>query len=407
MTAPTFRQSAAAWAEVAAQSFGGPAAQIAVMHRVFVEQRRFIDEASFLAALQLCMILPGPEAQQLITWIGWRQHGLRGGLVAGWLFVLPGFLSLMALSVLTVGWGHTPAVGGLLFGLKAAVLALLVEAITRLSRRALQGRAMVLLAGISLLARFLGVPFPLLILGAGLFGALRAPASPEPAAPLSWGGPLRVAAIGLPLWLGPVAILAVITGPSSIWTELGLFFAQAATLTFGGAYAVLGWVAEHAVADRGWLSTAEMMDGLGLAESTPGPLIQVVQHVGFLAASRSPGGLHALVAGALGATLTTWVTFAPSFLWIFALAPQLEALRARPRWAAAVGAISAVVVGVVVELGLQFAKATLYRPDHALPIDLLALGIAITTGLALHRWPKQSLRVLAGAALVGIAAHSL
>ena len=406
-SAPPFRESARAWAEVAAQSFGGPAAQIAVMHRVFVEQRRWIDEASFLAALQLCMILPGPEAQQLITWIGWRQHGLRGGLVAGWLFVLPGFVSLLALSVLTVGWGHTPAVGGLLFGLKAAVLALLVEAITRLSRRALQTRPMVLLAGVALLARLVGVPFPVLIVAAGLLGALRAPAPTVAPPPLTWGGPLRVGAVGLLLWLGPVAILAAITGGSSIWTQLGLFFAQAATLTFGGAYAVLGWVAEHAVADRGWLSTAEMMDGLGLAESTPGPLIQVVQHVGFLAASRSPGSLPPLLAGALGATLTTWVTFAPSFLWIFALAPQLEALRARPRWAAAVGTISAVVVGVVAELGIQFARSTLYRPENALPVDLLALGIAVTTGLALHRWPKHSLRVLAGAALVGIAARSL
>ena len=438
---PTFPEAAWTWARIASLSFGGPAGQIAVMHRILVEEKRWIGEARFLHALNYCMLLPGPEAQQLAIYIGWLLHRTKGGLVAGILFVLPGFLAIMALSLVYAAFGIVQA---LFFGLKAAVLAIVLEAVLRIGRRALKNRVMIAIAAGAFIAIFaFGVPFPLIILVAGLIGYLGGRAGlaaflvggghgpghgaivadadtvlgeklPPHARPSpAWS--LRITGVCLLLWLGPVLVLLLTLGPSDVFGQIAVFFSQMAVVTFGGAYAVLAYVAQAAVETYGWLRPGEMLDGLGMAETTPGPLIMVVQFVGFMGAFRSPGSLPPLLAGALGGMLTTWVTFVPCFMWIFAGAPFVETLRGNRALAAALAAITAAVVGVVLNLAVWFALHTLFAEltplrafglTMSLPVpgslDLPALVLTVAALLAVFHFRLGMIPVLAGSAIAGM-----
>ncbi|MFZ1425321.1 MAG: chromate efflux transporter [Geminicoccaceae bacterium] len=441
---PTFAEAARTWARIAALSFGGPAGQIAVMHRILVEEKRWIGEARFLHALNYCMLLPGPEAQQLAIYIGWLLHRTKGGLVAGTLFVLPGFVAIMALSLVYAAFGAVGIVQALFFGLKAAVLAIVLEAVQRIGRRALKNKVMVGIAAAAFVGIFfLGIPFPLIILAAAVAGYLGGAAG-MPAFSASGGhgpghGPviadadtalgeelppharpgrswsLRVAGICLLLWLGPVLALLLALGSGDVFSQIGMFFAKMAVVTFGGAYAVLAYVAQAAVETYGWLRPGEMLDGLGMAETTPGPLIMVVQFVGFMGAFRDPGSLPPLLAGALGGVLTTWVTFVPCFMWIFAGAPYVETLRSNKALSAALAAITAAVVGVVLNLAVWFALHTLFAQVHAvsvlglhldLPVpgsvNLPALVLTIVALLAVFRLKLGMLPVLGGCSALGI-----
>jgi chromate transporter len=366
MTRPGFGEATRAWVRVALLSFGGPAAQIAVMHRILVEEKGWIDERRFLHALNFCMLLPGPEAQQLATYLGWILHGVRGGLVAGLLFILPGFLSILLLSFVYVWLGDAPAVAGLLFGLKAAVLAVVLVALDRLRRRALQGRMLLFIAAASFVALFfLQLPFPLVILAAAALGLWQARHRQADAAAAAVTAPpartLATAAIGLLAWLGPLVAIALLLGPGHLLSEVGLFFSQVAVVSFGGAYAVLAYVAQHAVEAQGWLTPAEMVDGLGLAETTPGPLIQVLQFVAFLAAWRDAAPFDPVTAGLLASIVATWATFAPCFLWIFVGAPWVDRLLGWPRLGGAMAGVGAAVVGAVLNLSLWFALHVLFE----------------------------------------------
>jgi chromate transporter len=379
----SFDEATRVWVRVALLSFGGPAGQIAVMHRILVEEKKWISESRFLHALNYCMLLPGPEAQQLATYIGWLLHRTAGGLVAGTLFVLPGFVAILILSILYAGFKELTLVQAIFFGIKAAVLAIVVEAVIRIGKRALKNGTMMALAAAAFVAIFfLDVPFPLVIIGAGLIGYAGGHLDPErfsviqshqptatgavPAVDTLLDGDIdharpslvramKVAAIWLPLWLGPLALIAFTLGPDNVFTQIGIFFSKMAVVTFGGAYAVLAYVAQEAVQHYHWLTASEMLDGLGMAETTPGPLIMVLQFVGFLAAFRSPGTLNPYVAGVLASVLTTWVTFTPCFLWIFLGAPYVERLRGNRALSAALSAITAAVVGVILNLAVWFA----------------------------------------------------
>ncbi|MBZ9887919.1 chromate efflux transporter [Mesorhizobium sp. BR1-1-3] len=439
--APTFTEAVKVWAKIGLLSFGGPAGQIALMHKELVEERRWIGERRFLHALNYCMLLPGPEAQQLAIYIGWLLHRTAGGLVAGILFVLPSALVMLALSSLYVLYGDVPLVAALFFGVKAAVLAIVVEAVVRISRRALKNRVMVSIAVAAFIAIYaLNVPFPLIVLLAGLTGWLGdriAPALFSGSAhgkddvadfkgavdlmfergelahvkPTRWHAP-RTVAIWLPLWLGPVLLIWWFTGSASVWTEIGRFFSLMAVVTFGGAYAVLAYVAQAAVQSFGWLAPGEMVDGLGLAETTPGPLILVLQFVGFIAAFRHSGSLDPLVAGSLGALLTLWVTFTPCFFWIFLGAPYIEALRGNKALSAALGAITAAVVGVIMNLALWFALHVIFREVHATglgmnvpvpsSIDWRAALLSVAAMVAILKLKVGMLPTLALSALAGI-----
>ncbi|MCJ2092322.1 chromate efflux transporter [Methylobacterium sp. J-072] len=400
---PTLRQAVPVWLRVAALSFGGPAGQIAVMHRLLVEERRWISERRFLHGLGFCTLLPGPEAQQLATYIGWLMHGPAGGLVAGGLFVLPGLLALMGLSWLYVLYGAVEWVEGLFFGLKAAVLAIVLHALWRLGGRALRGRADRLIAGAAFVAIFaLAVPFPLVVVAAGILGLVLgrrpAPAStPVEAAadeagfligeamlPREHAGPadsLRIGALWLAIWLLPVVALLVLPGLPPVFGQVAVFFAKMAVVTFGGAYAALAYVAQQAVEHYRWLRPGEMLDGLGLAETTPGPLIMVLQFVGFLAGYRAPGTLQPLLAGTLAGLLTTWVTFAPCFLWIFAGAPLIGRLRGSRLLAGALSAITAAVAGVILNLAVWFGLRTLFREVRTVPLGPLRLDLPVLGSL--------------------------
>lgn len=398
-------QAAGVWARIAALSFGGPAGQIALMHRILVDERQWISEARFLHALNFCLLLPGPEAQQLATYIGWLMHGARGGLLAGGLFILPGFLSIMTLSLIYATWGATPALSGLFFGLKAAVLSIVAAAVWRLGGRALKTPLQQALACLSFAAIFFfNAPFPAVILGAGLIGligAARVSKSPPEAvqatseADIIGGRSLLPAGICAVVWLTPVAILAARLGPADVFAQIALFFSKMAMVTFGGAYAALVYVAQQAVERFHWLDAAEMFDGLGMAETTPGPLILVLQFVGFMAAFRHPGALPPLVAGALGGTLAAYVTFMPCFLWIFAGAPFVERLRGVPALTGAFSGIAAAVVGVIAHLAYWFAIHFLFHdhwslgPGLELPVmaslDPAAMLLSLAIAAALWR----------------------
>ncbi|WP_035715707.1 chromate efflux transporter [Azorhizobium doebereinerae] len=437
---PSFAEAARVWARIGLLSFGGPAGQIALMHKELVEERRWIGEARFLHALNYCMLLPGPEAQQLATYVGWLLHRTPGGLVAGTLFVLPGAVVMTALSLLYAVFHAVPLVHAVFFGIKAAVLAVVVQALLRISRRALTRRAHGVLAGLAFLAIYVAqVPFPLVVLAAGLagwlasgrdlFGAgahasagaagagvvddLFARGEMAHAAP-SAGRALRVLAVWLPAWLGPVAVLVLVTGPDSVWSQIGGFFSVMAVVTFGGAYAALAYVAQAAVDTFGWLAAPEMVDGLGLAETTPGPLILVLQFVGFLAAFRAPGALPPWLAGGLGGLLTLWVTFAPCFLWIFLGAPYMEALRGNRRLSSALSAITAAVVGVILNLALWFSIHVVFREVRELHVlglspdvpvlsslDWRAAVLALAALVAMLRFKAGMLPTLAACAAAG------
>lgn len=370
-----FSDAVRVWLKIGLLSFGGAPAQIAMLHRICVDEKKWIDEPRFLHALNYCMLLPGPEAQQLATYIGWLLHGVRGGLAAGILFVLPGALVMLGLSFLYALGQGVPFVDGLFFGIKCAVLAIIAEALLRIAKRALKGPGSLAIAAAAFLALFvLALPFPLIVIGAGLFAAVLAPSRPDwfgtitAAAAPSDGKPLRervfssalTAAAGIVLWFFPVVLAAMLLSPSHVLVDLGLFFSKLAVLTFGGAYALLAWLAQAAVETKGWLSAAEMLDGLGLAETTPGPTILVNQFVGFLAALRAPGVLSPFVSAALGAAMVVWVTFAPSFVWIFAGAPFVDDVRRNIRIAAALSGITAAVVGVIAYLSVWFALQVLF-----------------------------------------------
>jgi len=414
------------WARIALLSFGGPAGQIALMHRALVDEKKWISERRFLHALNFCMLLPGPEAQQLATYIGWLMHGTIGGLVAGGLFILPGVVAIMALSMIYASFGATPAVGGAFFGLKAAVLALVVAAIWRLAGRALKNPAQKAIAALAFVGLFVfDVPFPLVVAGAGLIGFFGARMGLAGQMAAHGGGDethtppdarrsLMVAAVFAALWLLPVAALVLAFGAGDVYARVAVFFSKMAVITFGGAYAVLSYVAQQAVERFQWLAPGEMLDGLGMAETTPGPLIMVVQFVGFMAAFRNPGALPPLLAGAFGGLLAAYVTFAPCFFWIFAGAPFVERLRGNKALAGALAAIAAAVVGVIANLAVWFAIRFLFRahwtPEglpFALPVfaslDLKALALSAAAGAAMRLGtglgPTLLLSVGAGLAL--------
>jgi len=369
---PTFAQALKVWFRIGCLSFGGPTGQIAMMHRVLVDEKKWIDEPRFLHGLNFCMLLPGPEAQQLATYIGWLMHGIRGGLTAGILFVLPGALVMLGLSLIYVLGSGVSFVDGALFGIKAAVLVIVVEALIRIGRRALQTGMLVALAALAFVGIFfLALPFPLILFSAALIGFLVAQSSPQllalkpvdaVIAPVTgaWRQASIAVATGLAAWWAPVALAAIALGGDHVLTTVGVFFSKLAVVTFGGAYAVLAYMAQAAVETYGWMTPEQMVDGLGLAETTPGPLILVTQFVGFLAAHGNPAPFTPLAAGLIAAALTTWVTFVPSMMWIFVGAPYIERLRSNRRLAGALAAITAAVVGVVLNLSVWFALHVLF-----------------------------------------------
>jgi len=439
-----FGEALRVWARIALLSFGGPAGQIAVMHRILVDEKKWIGEARFLHALNFCMMLPGPEAQQLAIYIGWLLHRIKGGLAAGVLFVLPGMIAIMALSWLYVLAVAAPPVAALLFGIKAAVVAIVFQAVVRIGRRSLRNRAAMAVALFAFLGLFLlHLPFPLVILAAGLAGwvsgwrhlTLFTPGSSHPGSTgslsdgdsalgtempdhsrQSFGRLAGVAATLLAAWLIPVALLLLHAPADSALAPIATFFSRMAMLTFGGAYAVLAWVGQAAVEQYHWITPGEMLDGLGLAESTPGPLIIVTQYVGFLAAYRHPGGLDPLLAGTLGGLLTTWVTFVPCFLWIFVGAPFVERLRGNRALASALAAIGAAVVGVILNLACWFAlhywfgavgqlrlgPLHLARPELA-TVDWAAAALSGAAVVTMLRFRVGVFGLLGGSALGGLA----
>jgi chromate transporter len=434
------------WLRVAMLSFGGPAGQIAVMHRILVEEKRWISESRFLHALNYCMLLPGPEAQQLATYIGWLMHRTLGGIMAGVLFVVPGIIAIMALSYIYAAYGNVPVIVALFFGLKAAVLAIVLEAVFRIGKRSLKNGAMRLLAAAAFVGIFFfNVPFPIIILGAALIGFLGAwsgaPAFqaksghgnghkegalvdsllgdelPEHARP-TVGRALRASSVWLALWLIPVIAIIASLGIDNVFSSIAIFFSKMAMVTFGGAYAVLAYVAQQAVESYGWLKPGEMLDGLGMAETTPGPLIMVLQFVGFMAAYRDPGALSPMLAGTLGGLLATWVTFTPCFLWIFLGAPFVEVLRDNKALNGALSAITAAVVGVVLNLAIWFALHTVFRevrPVHGygmsfdMPligsVDPWALALSIAAMVAIFRFKVGMIPTLLACSGLGILLH--
>ena len=448
MSAVPFGEAMKTWARVAALSFGGPAGQIAMMHRILVEEKKWLGERRFLHALNYCMLLPGPEAQQLAIYIGWLMNRTAGGLMAGILFVLPGFVAIMALSILYALFGDVGPVGALFFGLKAAVLVVVVQAVIRVGGRALKNPVMVGIAAAAFVGIWaLDVPFPLIILGAAAIGYLGGRAglpqfaaggghgpkvahevpdaetllgedTPDHARPnLRWA--LSIGGVLALLWLVPVLGLGFALGWDHVFSQIAVFFSKMAVVTFGGAYAVLAYVAQEAVQTYGWLEPGEMLDGLGMAETTPGPLIMVTQFVGFMGAYRSPGGLDPLTAGVLGGILTTWVTFVPCFMWIFLGAPFVEALRGARALNAALAAITAAVVGVILNLAVWFGLHVVFadvREVAAGPITLdvpilasvngASLLLSLAAAVAAFRFKVGVIPLLAACAGIGLLLHA-
>ena len=402
---PSFGEAFRVWLKIGCINFGGPAGQIALMHRVLVDEKKWIDEPRFLHALNYCMLLPGPEAQQLATYVGWLMHGVRGGLAAGLLFIVPGALVMLGLSLLYVLARGVPVVDGALYGIKAAVLVIVVEAVIRIGKRGLKTRLLVALATAAFVGIFLfALPFPLIVIAAALIGYVVAKNAPgqlgigpidgvaSPPRPGRWREAGLAVAIWLVIWWAPVALAALALGPGHVLVALGAFFSKLALVSFGGAYALLAYMAQQVVEAYGWLQPAEMIDALGLAETTPGPLILVTQFVSFLAAYRSPAPFDPLVAATLGAAMATWTVFAPSFLWIFAGAPFLEDLRRNRRLAGGLAAITAAVVGVIVNLAAWFTLHVLFRsieevsvgPLRWFAVDVTSLDVtaAVLTAIA-------------------------
>jgi len=437
----SFSEAFLVWLKIGLLSFGGPAGQIALMHRILVDEKKWIDENRFLHALNYCMLLPGPEAQQLTVYVGWLLHGIRGGLVAGILFVLPGAIVIMVLSALYAGYGELTVVQSIFFGVKAAVLAVVIGAVRKLGSKVLKNGTMLSFAVLSFIGIFfLGLPFPVIVITAavvGFFGGMYRPASfailsghatddddDQAATPhhqsASTSRAMKTIVVCLALWLGPIAALAYLLGGSSVFTQEAMFFSKMAVVTFGGAYAVLAYMAQAAVETYGWLLPGEMLDGLGMAETTPGPLIMVTQFVGFLGAFRNPGGLDPMLAGVLGASLTVWVTFVPCFLWIFLGAPYVERLRENVRLSSALSAVTAAVVGVILNLAVWFGLnvvfgkvekidyhgLVLFNPDLA-TLDPAALVLCILACIMMFFMRFGMMAILASCAVLGFVYHML
>ncbi|GMV99160.1 MAG: hypothetical protein AMXMBFR84_02990 [Candidatus Hydrogenedentota bacterium] len=432
---PTFQEAARTWAYIGLNSFGGPAGQIAVMHRILVDEKRWISEDRFLHALNYCMLLPGPEAQQLATYVGWLLHGARGGLVAGTLFVIPGVVVILCLSYLYAGAQHIEGVQAFFFGLKAAVLAIVAEAVLRIGRRTLKSRSSVCIAAAAFIAIFFfDTPFPLIVASAAALGLGQRYFSRMANGPDNiLGGSLmgrsavptllrsaKVVAVWGVLWSAPLLALMLARGKDDVYFLVATFFSRAAVVTFGGAYSVLAYMTQQAVGVYGWLTPGEMVDGLAMAETTPGPLIMVVQFVGFMAAFRDPGSLHPMLAGTVGGLLATWVTFTPCFLWIFLGAPYIEVLRGNKALNASLSAITAAVVGVVLNLAvwfflhtvfgkvtqLPFGPLTLQVPDFS-TVNWAALFLAVAAMVATFRYHAGMFKVLAACALGGMVTRYL
>lgn len=456
-----FDQAFLVWLKISLLSFGGPAGQIAVMHRLLVDELKWVSEKRFLHALNFCMLLPGPEAQQLTIYLGWLLHRVRGGVVAGVMFVLPGALTVLLLSMIYVTYQQSMAVSSVFFGVKAAVLAIVTTALWRLAQKVIRKRFLIAITAASFMASFVfAVPFPFVIVGAALVAFMAAPA-PAPASKVKDGRDhvdadapvheeddhddddddddrraidsrvstqrppphraLLVALVCGVLWLAPVALVYGWLGAGHIYTQQAMFFSQVAVVTFGGAYAVLSYMAQQTVGHYGWLSAGEMLDGLGMAETTPGPLIMVTQFVGFIGAYRSPGVLDPMLAGCLGALVTTWVTFAPCFLWIFLGAPYIEALRGNRTLAVALTGITAAVVGVVLNLAIWFGLRVMFTELVEVPLigggmlllpspasfDPLASAIMGASLLAIARFRVGMIKVLMTAAAAGLALGSV
>ncbi len=445
--APSVGEAFKVWLKIGLLSFGGPAGQIALMHRMIVEERHWIDESRFLHALNYCMLLPGPEAQQLATYIGWLLHRIAGGLIAGILFVLPGALVMLALSIAYAMYAEIPIVAAAFLGIKAAVLIVVVEAALRIGKRALRTPPMYLIALAAFVAIFLfAVPFPAIVAGAALIGFVGGKVKPEKfivikgqkaggdgeasvidrmaargeldhTAPSARRSVFLLVLFGL-LWAGPVFALFTILGEGNVFAEESAFFSKLAVVTFGGAYAVLAYMAQQAVEVFGWLSGAEMIDGLGLAETTPGPLIMVTQFVGFLGAYRHAVGIDPVLAGVLGSILTVWVTFVPCFLWIFLGAPYIERLRDNRSISAALSGITAAVVGVILNLAFWFGLRVVFAEVSAIDfgvlalpmpniatVDGVALGLTAAAGLAMFRFHQGVRRTLAYCGGVALLLH--
>jgi chromate transporter len=443
----SFAEALRVWLRVAALSFGGPAGQIAVMHRIIVGEKKWVGEPRFLHALSYCMLLPGPEAQQLATYIGWLMHRWPGAVAAGGLFVVPGVIAIMALSWIYVAFGNVPTVAALFFGLKAAVLAIVLQAVHRVGSRALQSGPMIGLAAAAFAAIFFShVPFPIIVLAAGIIGFTAArlgssafmvggghgrPGEAEGGGSLlgeelpdhvrpTINRALRVSAIWVGLWLVPVVTLIAVLGTGQTFSQIGIFFSKMAVVTFGGAYAVLAYMAQQAVETYGWLKPGEMLDGLGMAETTPGPLIMVVQFVGFLAAYRDPGSLPPMLAGTLGGLLATWTTFVPCFLWIGLGAPFIEKLRDHKPLNGALAGITAAVVGVVLNLAIWFALHTIFLETFPVrgfgisfdapalaSVNPWALVLSVAAIVAIFRFKAGTIQTLAACSAAGVVLHLL
>jgi len=420
-TTPTLREALKVWTKIGVVSFGGPAGQIALMHRMLVDERKWIDEQRYLHALNFCMLLPGPEAMQLATYIGWRLHGTIGGLAAGLLFVLPGAIVVLALSVAYAYFGRLPLVEATFVGIKAAVIVIVIEALLRVAKRSLKRPLDWLIAAAAFIGIFFfALPFPLIIAAAALAGFFASPhaamsATPSAHPPVPLSRTLGTAALWLSIWIGPLLLLALILGREHVTTEIAVFFSKLAVVTFGGAYSVLAYMAQQAVETHHWLSAGEMLDGLGLAETTPGPLILVTEFVGFLAGFRH-GGEPALAYGLLGAAVTLWATFAPCFLWIFVGAPYVERLTSSPKIAGALAGVTAAVVGVILNLSLWFALHVFFftvepisigplqlsRPDLA-TLNIEAVALACLAAFLLFRMQAGILATLAISAVISLA----
>ena len=425
---PGFAEAFRFWLKLGFISFGGPTGQIAIMQTELVERKRWISQSRFLHALNYCMLLPGPEAQQLATYIGWLLHKTAGGIVAGALFVLPSIIVLWTLSFIYVTYGSVPWIAAIFYGLKPVVVAIVVAAVIRIGKKTLKNEVMWAIAALAFIAIFFfGAPFPAIIVGAGLVGLIGGTtwpakfdvisahhterkrdretsviddehAPPEHTKPSIARG-LRVASAWLAIWWTPVLLAAILFGTGHTIVREGIFFSKAAMITFGGAYAVLPYVAQHAVEDFGWLQQGQMLDGLGLAETTPGPLIMVLQFVGFMGGWNQPGHLSPLLAATFGALITTWVTFIPSFLWIFLGGPHIEQLRDHKKITTALSAVTAAVVGVVLNLAVWFALHVVH-PQSGLDWFAIALGLA---GLiAMLRWKLGVIPVVFAGGLIGL-----
>jgi len=427
---PTFPDVLRTFFKIGCLGFGGPAGQIALMHRILVDEKKWIDEPRFLHALNVCMLLPGPEAQQLATYSGWTLHGARGGLAAGILFVLPGALVMLGLSLVYAFGQGVPLIDGALFGIKAAVLVIVVEALIRIGRRALKTSVLIAIAAAAFIGIFfLAVPFPLIVIGAGAIGygvarsapamlALGANITDAPPVPGRWKQAAYAIVIGLVAWWAPVVLALVTLGKSHVLVEIGTFFSKLATVSFGGAYALLAYMAQEAVDRQGWMTAAEMVDGLGLAETTPGPLILVTQFVGFLAGYRDAAPFSPVTAGVVAAAMTTWVTFSASMLWIFAGAPFVEQIRSNRMLSGALAAITAAVVGVILNLTVWFALHVLFvhvteqragflrwYAFDPLALDLKTAALAVIAALLAFRFKRGLVEIVVIMAALGIAAR--